>query len=111
MLTHAGFVYALTDNGILFCWRADDGQEMWRQRLSGPVSSSPVLAGGHIYWANEKGQWYVFKPNPQRFESVAENQLGDEAFASPAVVGNRLFIRTATLSGGKRQEWLYCLGQ
>jgi hypothetical protein len=111
MLAYEGYVYALTDNGILFCWRADDGQEMWRQRLSGPVSSSPVLAGGHIYWANEKGQWYVFKPNPQRFEAVAENQLGDEAFASPAVVGNRLFIRTATLSGGKRQEWLYCLGQ
>ena len=48
MLTHAGYVYALDDNGIMFCWRASDGQVMWSQRLQGPVSSSPVLAGGNI---------------------------------------------------------------
>jgi outer membrane protein assembly factor BamB len=111
MLTHNGHVYALTDDGILFCWRTSDGTEMWNQRLSGPVSSSPVLVGGNIYWANEAGTWYVFKPNPEKFELVAENQLGDEAFPSPAVCGNQLFIRTATHTGGQRQEWLYCIGK
>lgn len=111
MLALDGFIYALSDNGVLFCWRATDGQEMWKQRLAGPVSSSPVLAGGHIYQANEAGTWYVFKPNPKKFELVTENQLGDEAFPSPAVAGNQLFIRTATRSGGKRQEWLYCFGR
>ena len=84
---------------------------MWKQRLQGPVSSSPVLAGGHIYQANERGVCYVFKPNPEKFESVAENQLGDEAFPSPAIIGNQIFIRTATGSGQGRKEFLYCLGQ
>ena len=111
MLALDGFIYALSDIGVMFCWRASDGQEMWKQRLAGPVSSSPVLAGGHIYQANESGTWYVFKPKPEKFELVAENQLGDEAFPSPAVAGNQLFIRTATRSGGKRQEWLYCFGK
>lgn len=111
MLAHQGYVYALTDGGVIYCWRASDGNEMWKQRLSGPVSSSPVLAGGHIYWANEAGTWYVFKPNPQKFDPVAENQLGDEAFPSPAAVGNNLFIRAATRSGGNREEWLYCFGK
>ena len=114
MLIHNGYVYALTVGGVMYCWSVtdgSDGKEKWHQRLSGPVSSSPILAGGHIYWANEAGTWYVFKPNPEKFELVAENQLGDEAFPSPAAVGNQLFIRTATRSGGKRQEWLYCFGK
>ncbi len=112
LLTHNGYVYALNDRGILFCWQASDGKEMWKERLfTGPTSASPVLVGGNIYWPNERGTWYVFKPNPQKYESVAENQLGDEGFASPAVVGGQMFVRTATSSGGKRQEWLYCFGQ
>ena len=111
MLAHDGHIYALNDGGILFCWRATDGHEMWKQRLAGPVSSSPILAGGHIYQANEQGMWYVFKPNPEKLEMVAENQLGSEAFPSPAAVGNQLFIRAATRSGGTRQEWLYCFGK
>ena len=111
MLTHNGYVYAFTGVGVLHCWRISDGNQMWEQRLSGPVSSSPVLVGGNIYWANEAGTWFVFKPNPDKFELVAENQLGDEAFPSPAVAGNQLFIRSATRSNGKRQEWLYCFGK
>lgn len=111
MLAYDGHVYALTDNGVVFCWRAKDGEEMWKQRLQGPVSASPVLAGGHIYWSNERGTTYVFKPTPSAFELVSENQLGDESFASPAVSSGQLFLRVASNSGGKRQEYLYCLGK
>ena len=81
---------------------------MWKQRLKGPVSSSPVLAGGHIYWGNELGTHYVFKPNPERLEMVSENRLGTESFASPAICGGNLFLRAATQISGKRQEFLYC---
>lgn len=109
MLATGGYLYALTDNGILFCWRQSDGREMWSERLRGPVSASPVLAGGHIYWANERGTMYVLRPNPQRFELVAENKLGDESFASPAVSGNELLLRVAHGRADSLQEWLYCL--
>ncbi len=110
MLAVDGYLYALTDNGGLFCFRGSDGKEMWRERLKGPVSSSPILAGGHIYWANERGTHYVFKPNPQRCEMVAENVLGDESFASPAAIGLHLFVRAANTVDDKRQEFLYCFG-
>jgi hypothetical protein len=82
---------------------------MWKKRLKGPVSSSPVLAGGLIYWANELGTHYVFKPNPSELEIVAENKLGNDSFASPAVCGGQMFHRAMTNVGGKRQEFLYCL--
>jgi outer membrane protein assembly factor BamB len=110
MLAHAGYLYSFTDNGVMYCWRIDVGQEMWKKRLTGPISASPIFAGGHLYWANERGTMFVFKPNPQEFELVAENKLGDESFASPAVSQGQIFLRVATRDGGQRQEYLYCLG-
>lgn len=111
MIAVEGYVYGLTDGGVLFCWRADDGKEMWKQRLKGPVSASPVYTGGHIYWANELGTLYVFRPNPDKYDHVADNVLGDESMASPAIAQGQLFLRVADSSGGRGQETLYCLGK
>jgi outer membrane protein assembly factor BamB len=111
MLVHDGYIYAFTDQGVMNCWRSADGKEMWVQRLRGPVSASPVLAGGNIYWTNERGTTYVFRPNPEKFDRVAENQLGEEGFASPAVGAGQLFLRTSVTENGKRQEYLYCIAK
>lgn len=111
LLAYDGYVYAFTGQGIAYCWRAADGHEMWRQRLRGPVSASPVLAGDNIYWANELGTLFVFKANPERFELVAENQVGTDSFPSPAICGEQIFLRVGDSSRGKRQEFLYCFGQ
>jgi outer membrane protein assembly factor BamB len=105
-----GYVYGFTGRGMLFCWRTSDGREMWKQPLKGPVSASPVLAGGHIYWANERGTLYVFKPNPKQFELVSENQVGSDAFPSPAICGGQVFLRVGHGQGGGRKEMLYCFG-
>ncbi|MCE9607220.1 MAG: PQQ-binding-like beta-propeller repeat protein [Planctomycetia bacterium] len=111
MLAYQGYLYQLTDNGVLYCFRGTDGQEMWHERLRGPVSASPIVAAGHVYWANERGTHYVFRTNPERLEMVAENILGDESMASPAVCGDRLFLRVASGAGAERQEYLYCIGR
>jgi outer membrane protein assembly factor BamB len=111
MLAVDGHLYALTGKGVLFCWRIADGKEMWSQRLKGPVSASPVLAGGNIYWANELGTLYVFKPNPGRFDLVAENRVGTDSFPSPAVCGGQIFLRVGHGSGDDRKEMLYCFGE
>ena len=108
LLAHDGYVFGLTDNGIMFCWRGHDGKEMWKERLKGPVSASPVLANGHIYWANELGTLYVFRPNPTKFDLVAENQIGNDSFPSPAICGGQVFLRVASRGDNSRQEWLYC---
>jgi outer membrane protein assembly factor BamB len=110
LLAHNGYVYGLTDNGTCYCWRASDGQEMWKKRLKGKVSVSPVLAGGHIYQGCEAGTIFVYKATPDGYEEAAQNQLGDEAFASPAVSGNQMFWRVARSIDGRRQEFLYCIG-
>jgi outer membrane protein assembly factor BamB len=111
LIVAEGHVYGLTGQGVMFCWRGKDGKEMWKQRLSGPVSASPILAGGHIYWADEVGTMYVFKPNPAKFDLAATNQVGNDSFASPAACGGEIFLRVAQRDGAARQEFLYCFGQ
>jgi hypothetical protein len=83
---------------------------MWKERLKGPVSASPILANGNIYWANELGTMYVVRATPERFELVAENQVGSDSFPSPAICGGEIFLRVGKGSGNERQEWLFCIG-
>ncbi len=104
------YLYALTDNGVAFCWRVSDGKEMWKERLRGPVSASPIVAANNIYWANEAGTMYVFAADPSQFRLIAENRVGEEAMASPAVSGNQLFLRVAQGQGKDRRESLVCIG-
>jgi hypothetical protein len=110
LLAKDGYVYALTDKGVFFCWRGTDGKEMWKQRLSGPVSASGVLVQDRIYWANEAGTLYVIRATPEKFDLLAENQVGDESFASPAISRDRILLRVAQRDGQNRQEFLYAFG-
>lgn len=109
LLAFDGFVYAVTDAGVAHCWRAADGETMWRERLGGQYSSSPVLAGGVIHVFNEQGQGFAFKANPTRYESVGGGKLADDVFATPSVVGDTMYLRLASLQTGKRQEYLVAL--
>ena len=112
MLVHDKHLYTVNDNGIAFCWNAKDGEERWSERLKGPVSASPVLAGGRLYAANEAGTFFVYRADPEKFELLAKNQLGDEAFATPTILGTRIYARVTHLDDeGERQEMLYCLGK
>jgi outer membrane protein assembly factor BamB len=110
LIVHEGHVYFVTDSGIGICIRARDGELMWQERLKGPVSSSPVRVGDVIYQTIEDGTTFVFKANPEKFELLAQNKLGDEGFPTMAICGNRIYIRTAKPEKGGRQEYLYCLG-
>lgn len=110
MLIHDGYVYAVDDGGIAFCWHAKSGREMWKTRLQGPVSASPVLVGDTIYASNERGTTFVFKADPQSFQGIARNQLGEESFATPTVVDNRILLRVASGDGAGRKETLYAIG-
>ena len=92
------------------CWNAKNGKEMWKGRLGGTFSASPVVMDDLLYATNVEGQTFIFKAQPGEFELVAENELGTEVFATPAICGSRIYMRVAQYDGDQRQEWLYCLG-
>ena len=45
------------------------------------------------------------------FVQVAQNQLGDDTYASPVFVDNELIMRVGFRNDGTRREVLYCLAK
>ena len=110
MLVHQGYIYLVTDSGIARCWKSSTGEEIWRGRLGGTFSASPVLVSENIFATNEDGETFVFRADPEGFELVAKNKLGDHVIATPVFCDSRIFMRVATETGEGRQEFLYCIG-
>lgn len=88
-------LYMVTDNGIATCIDAKTGEELWRARLGGNHSASPVYADGKIYFLSEEGESVVIAPGRQ-LKHLATNQLDGPTLASMAISGGSLFIRSAT---------------
>lgn len=86
-------LYTIDDSGIACCFEAKTGTEVWRQRVQGNYSSSPIYAQGHLYVANEEGKVSVLATG-REFKVLAENKLADGVMASPAVSGKALYYRT-----------------
>jgi outer membrane protein assembly factor BamB len=110
-LVHSDHLYGVEDENFAVCWKCETGKEVWRERLGGTFTASPVLVGDLLFATNEAGRTFIFKANPEKFELVAENQLGDEVLATPAICGSRIYMRVAKFADGKRQEMVYCLGK
>jgi outer membrane protein assembly factor BamB len=88
-------LFAIDDNGIASCLEAKTGKELWRERVQGNYSASPLYADGRIYVFNEEGKTGVFEAG-RSFKLLAENKLDGGFMASPAAAGKALFLRTKT---------------
>ena len=85
----------VNDGGIVGAVDAKTGEMVWRGRVDGTYSASPLAAGGRIYAFNEDGKTTVFEAG-REFKVLAENFLEDGFMASPAVDGRALYLRTRT---------------
>ena len=108
-IVKGGHVCGVLDAGMAVCWKSDTGEELWKERLGGDFFASPVMVGDRIYASNVSGKTFVFEASPRNFKIIAQNQLGDEAYAMPAICGSRIYLRVAK-QGEKREEFLYCVG-
>ncbi len=74
-----------------------------RGGMRGQDYSSPVLAGGNIYFLSRSGEAFVYATGPE-FKLLAQNRFapdGGDFSATPAVDGGELFIRSS--------KCLYCV--
>ena len=96
---HEGKLYFITDTGMVSCVDVATGQPVYQQmRLPKPynIKASPLLAGGHLYFATEDDDVVVAKLG-STFDVVATNTLTDQSFiASPVVVEGDMFLRSRT---------------
>jgi outer membrane protein assembly factor BamB len=101
-----GVLYFLkTNSGILSAFDAATGKPHFQnQRLDQlpNVFSSPVAAQGRVYFTGREGSTLVLKSGPT-FEVLATNRLDDGFDASPALVGNEMYMRG--------YKYLYAIGR
>lgn len=104
-------LFGVLDAGIAASWDSMSGKELWKNRLGGTFSASPILVNDLIYATNESGETFVFRADPTKFELISKNQLGSEVLATPVICDSKVYYRCAEEVNGKRQEFLYCLSE
>lgn len=87
------YLYTITRDNILHCIEAANGKVVWRERLQGIHSASPVYADGRIYILSEEGVTRVIRPG-DKYDEIARNELGEKCAASMAVSQGHFYIRS-----------------
>ena len=88
-------IYMVNDGGIVGAVEAKTGELVWRGRVDGTYSASPLFANGRLYLFNEDGKTTVLEAG-RELKVLAENFLEDGFMSSPAVDGRALYLRTRT---------------
>lgn len=92
-VTHGDLVYVINRGGVLVSGKLSDGSIVAQLRLGGSFWATPIIAGDHLYAANEEGITHVVKLG-EKPEIVAKNELGEPVLGTPAIGGGALFIRS-----------------
>ncbi len=97
--------FVCSDRGKVTCLDVKTGKAIWSgqaEKNRQGFSSSPILAGGHIYITREDGKTFVIDSGKQ-FKVVAANELGEFTVATPIFSKGQILVRTT--------EHLYCIGK
>ncbi len=86
-------LFMIDDGGVAGCLDPKTGAEIWRERVGGNYSASPLFADGKIYVFSQEGKTTIFEAS-RAFRPLATNELSDGFMASPAVAGKALILRT-----------------
>ncbi|QEG41162.1 outer membrane protein assembly factor BamB family protein [Roseimaritima ulvae] len=89
-----GILLLVSDDGIAVCIDQESGEGLWKQRLGGGFSASPILVGQRLYLTNEAGLTTVLRAG-RKYEKISENDLQERTLASAAVAEGAIFQRTA----------------
>jgi outer membrane protein assembly factor BamB len=94
-LAYDGGLYVLAHNGVLTRFDAKTGVQTYKARVGGggDFTSSPWGYNGKIFCISEEGRTYVIKAG-ETYEPLESNDLGEMALATPALIGDRLILRT-----------------
>ena len=105
LLANDRLYFLRSNNGELTCLNTADGMvnySLEKLEGTGTVFASPVGVQDRLYVSSESGITYVIKEG-ENFEIIAKNVLDDGNFASFAIAGDQLFIRSF--------QYLYCIAE
>ncbi len=103
-LVYQGYVYVLYDRGLLSCFDAKTGKEIYSGvRLAAGANAftaSPWANHGKLFCLSEDGDTFVIQAGPE-FKLLGCNKLQEMCMATPAAVRGSVLVRTLSK--------LYCI--
>ena len=96
-------IYIIKNGGYLSCVNAQTGELIYKTRIkgTGPYFASPVAANDQIYISAHNGKVVVLASGDE-LKIISTRNFGEKILASPAIVDNKLYIRT--------DSYLYAFG-
>jgi hypothetical protein len=86
------YFLVVSDGGVASCFAAKSGERAWMERIGTHYSSSLVSTGGLVYFTSDEGHTTIVRPG-DKLDIVAENDLGEYSYASPAISQGQLIFR------------------
>jgi outer membrane protein assembly factor BamB len=93
-LVKDGLIYTVDSDRKLFCIESKTGKIVYEKRLNKKYNSSPLAAGGKIYFTSTDGETMVIKEG-RNYEEISKNKLHGEVYATPAILRNSILLRTS----------------
>jgi outer membrane protein assembly factor BamB len=92
-LIRDGLIYTINTKNFMQCIDAKTGSEIWTERQSANFNSSPVYAGGNIWFFSVKGDVIAVKAG-RKYEVVTQNRMDSGIWGTPAFLRNSVILRT-----------------
>jgi len=95
-LIYRGVMYLMKEGGIVSSLDPASGEVLKQGRTPDALEeyyASPVAADGKVFLVSASGKVTVLKADAQ-WEILAMNDLDEEVWATPAIAGGNLYIRT-----------------
>lgn len=89
-----------TTFGVVTCLDVKTGNVLWEHEFDEGFCSSPILVSDRVYILDLSGIMQVFKLDDE-FELLGAADIGEPAYATPAFVRDRIYVRTL--------DHLYCV--
>ncbi|HEX4128871.1 MAG TPA: PQQ-binding-like beta-propeller repeat protein [Pirellulales bacterium] len=90
-----GRVYMANEIGVAQCIDAMTGEELWHDRLPATkIWASIIENQGRLFVTDQQGKTIIFAANPERFELVGENEVGEGTNSTLAFSDGAAFLRT-----------------
>jgi outer membrane protein assembly factor BamB len=92
-LAKGDLLFLWSDKGVVSCLKLETGESLWRERVGGNFSGSPVCVNNCLYCIADDGTVVVLAA-ADKFELLGRNALGEDSRSTPAIADNVMYLRT-----------------
>lgn len=101
-LANEDYLILPTGFGVITCLDGKTGKVFWEHEFDDGFYSSPILVKDCVYIIDLSGTMQIFRMDDE-FELLGASKIGEDAYATLAFVGDRIYIRGVT--------HLFCIGE